>query len=178
MLLEAGAPASAAIAKVARKAGHESVATLVERWGGDSPAASGHGTGAKEPRGQPSAAPPASPAAASSSSSPPALGALLGRGIFSEVHALAADAAVAVKTAKPFDANGTTKQDLSRLRMVLREMRILGTLRGHVHVATLLGASVIEPRGKGQSLAVQLWCVSRLQRRDYEGTPSPVHRKL
>ena len=50
---------------------------------------------------------------------------LLGRGIFSEVHAAVSDSTIALKSAKPFDAHGATKADVGRAKMVARELRVL-----------------------------------------------------
>ena len=138
LLLEAGAPASIAVAKVARKGGHESVALLIERWGGLAAAtanpSSAAGSGHQSSTGS---SPTSSPAAH-------ALGALLGRGIFSEVHASATRPGVAVKTCKPFDANGATKADLSRGKMVLRELRVLRLAPPHPNLVVLTGAVMSE----------------------------------
>ena len=68
--------------------------------------------------------------------------ALLGRGIFSEVFLSADDSQIALKVTKPFDASGRTKADVSRGKMVLRELRIARALAAHPHIVRLLATSM------------------------------------
>ena len=131
LLLEAGAPASAAVAKTARKGGHEALAAMIERWGGGAAATSNSSTvkpaAAITGFARSIAKPPAESAPSGSGDSLLSVGALLGRGIFSEVHALDSNQVatagggdgntlLAVKTAKPFDANGATSGDRVKAR--------------------------------------------------------------
>ena len=152
MLLDAGGTASVAVAKTARKAGHEQLAKLLEsrastQRDGGMPLEAASSEGAKltvagRAGGSAETRADSRPPASTSATMPCPTTALLGRGVFSEVFESAHDSQIAVKVTKPFDASGRTKADVSRGKMVLRELRIARALSTQPHVVKLLASSM------------------------------------